>query len=180
MPGAIVVTALWAMLPAYLPNNVAVLAGGGRPIDGGRTLNGSRILGDGKTWRGAVAGSLAGIGVGVVLNRLAPTVTDSIGVTVPTFPVVAIVGLAVGAILGDIGASFVKRRIGRERGAAVPGLDQLDFVVGALVVTTVVAREWVQTVFTLEVLLAVVVLTPVLHVGTNAIAYGLGLKDEPW
>ena len=48
-----VAVAIWAMLPAYIPNNVAVLAGGGRPIDGGRTLDdGNRALGDGKTWRG--------------------------------------------------------------------------------------------------------------------------------
>jgi len=56
---AVVVVAFWVMLPAYIPNNVAVLAGGGRPIDGGRTLGGSRLLGDGKTWRGTAAGTAA-------------------------------------------------------------------------------------------------------------------------
>jgi len=35
-------------------------------------------------------------------------------------------------------------------------------------------------VFTLPVLVVVVVLTPLLHVGTNVLAYQLGLKDEPW
>lgn len=180
MPVATVVTAVWAMLPAYLPNNAAVLAGGGRPLDGGRRLNGRRLLGDGKTWRGTGAGVLAGIGVGLLLNRLATAVTEAVGVAVPTFSVSAIVGLAVGAVLGDIGASFLKRRLGRERGAAVPGLDQLDFVIGALIVTTVLAREWVQTVITREVFLAVLIVTPVLHVGTNVLAYGVGLKEEPW
>ncbi|MFD1527454.1 CDP-archaeol synthase, partial [Halolamina salina] len=43
----LIADALWAMLPAYVPNNAAVLAGGGRPIDGGRTLGGARLLGDG-------------------------------------------------------------------------------------------------------------------------------------
>lgn len=177
---AAVLTALWAMLPAYIPNNVAVLAGGGRPIDGGRTLGDRRLLGDGKTWRGAVAGALAGVAVAVVLNRLAPAATGALGVPMPTFPPGAMIGLAAGAVLGDIGASFLKRRTGRERGAAFPGVDQLDFVVGALLVTTVFAHEWVRDVFTLGVVVAVVVITPVLHVGTNALAYGLGLKDEPW
>lgn len=37
---ASLVSALWAMLPAYLPNNAAVLFGGGPPIDGGREWNG--------------------------------------------------------------------------------------------------------------------------------------------
>ena len=44
---SVVATALWAMLPAYVPNNAAVLAGGGRPIDGGRTVGGRRLLGCG-------------------------------------------------------------------------------------------------------------------------------------
>jgi len=30
------------------------------------------------------------------------------------------------------------------------------------------------------VILVVVVLTPILHVTTNMIAYKLGLKNEPW
>ncbi len=55
-----IVIAFWAMLPAYVPNNAAVLAGGGRPIDGGRTWDGKRVLGDGKTWRGTLRVSLRG------------------------------------------------------------------------------------------------------------------------
>jgi CDP-2,3-bis-(O-geranylgeranyl)-sn-glycerol synthase len=30
------------------------------------------------------------------------------------------------------------------------------------------------------VLVVVLVLTPILHVGTNIIAYWLGFKNEPW
>ncbi|MFB6219607.1 MAG: CDP-archaeol synthase, partial [Halobacteriaceae archaeon] len=57
----VVGVALWAMLPAYVPNNAAVLVGGGRPIDGGRTWRGRRLLGDGKTWRGTAGGVAAGV-----------------------------------------------------------------------------------------------------------------------
>jgi CDP-2,3-bis-(O-geranylgeranyl)-sn-glycerol synthase len=176
----VVVTALWVMGPAYIPNNAAVLAGGGRPIDGGRTLGGSRLLGDGKTWRGTVVGTLAGTALALVLNALAATVGPALGYTLPTFPLVAGFGLALGAMLGDIGASFVKRRSGRERGAAFPGLDQLDFVVGALLVALVVAPGWFLATFTGPVLVAIVVVTPLLHVVTNGIAYLLGVKNEPW
>ncbi|WP_424002449.1 CDP-2,3-bis-(O-geranylgeranyl)-sn-glycerol synthase [Haloarcula salina] len=175
-----VVWALWAMLPAYVPNNAAVLAGGGRPIDGGRTWGDSRLLGDGKTWRGTAAGTLAGAALAVALNALSPSVSAAVGYTLPTFPLLAGVGLAFGAMVGDIGASFLKRRSGRERGAAFPGLDQLDFVVGALVCAFVAAPSWFGETFTLPVLVVVLVATPVLHVVTNAIAYFLGLKNEPW
>ena len=73
----VVAVALWVMLPAYVPNNAAVLFGGGPPIDGGRTMGGSRILGDGKTWRGTAAGVLAGALLAVVLDLL----DDAVGVS---------------------------------------------------------------------------------------------------
>jgi CDP-2,3-bis-(O-geranylgeranyl)-sn-glycerol synthase len=44
----------------------------------------------------------------------------------------------------------------------------------------VVATDWFLATFALPVLVAVLVLTPLLHVSTNAGAYTLGLKDEPW
>ncbi|MDR9381051.1 MAG: CDP-2,3-bis-(O-geranylgeranyl)-sn-glycerol synthase [Natronomonas sp.] len=174
-----VVVAIWAMLPAYIPNNVAVLAGGGRPIDGGRTLgDGTRLLGDGKTWRGTAFGTAAGVAVALALNRLHPFVSDV--VLADPFPLLAALSLAFGAMVGDILASFLKRRTGRQRGTAFPGVDQLDFVVVSLLLTAIVATEWFLDTFTLPVLVAVVVLTPLLHVSTNAIAYAFGLKDEPW
>lgn len=172
----VVVIAFWAMLPAYIPNNAAVLFGGGRPIDGGRTHNGRRLLGDGKTWRGTVAGTLSGVAVALALNALTPHVPGSI----PAFPAVAVVALPAGAMGGDIAASLIKRRLGRNRGTAMPGLDQLDFVVGALLFTAIVTPSWFGDTFTLPVLLVVVVLTPLLHVGLNVIAFRVGWKDEPY
>ena len=176
----VVVTAIWAMLPAYLPNNVAVVAGGGPPLDGGRTWRGRRLLGDGKTWRGTVVGTLAGGVVALLLNTVQGPVSVAVGVDVPGFPIPAVLALPAGAMLGDIAASFLKRRTGRARGAAFPVVDQLDFVAGALVLTALAAPGWFATVFTIPVLVTVLVLTPLLHVGTNVIGYALGLKAEPW
>ena len=177
-----VAVAVWAMLPAYVPNNAAVLFGGGPPIDGGRSLGGRRLLGDGKTWRGTAAGVLAGTGLALALSALAPVAEATSGITLPRFPLVAAVALAAGAMGGDIAASFLKRRLDRERGAPVPGLDQLDFVVGALVLVAVAAPGWLERVFLAHPLrlVVVVVLTPLLHVLTNAGAYLLGLKEEPY
>ena len=177
---ATVAVAVWTMLPAYVPNNVAVLAGGGRPIDGGHRWNDRRVLGDGKTWRGTAFGTLAGVALALALNGVASTVSDGLGVGLPTFPLAAMVALAFGAMLGDILASFLKRRTGRERGAAFPLVDQLDFVVVALALTALAAPTWFTDIFTLDVVVAVLVITPLLHVLTNGIAYGLGLKNEPW
>ncbi|MFB6194059.1 MAG: CDP-2,3-bis-(O-geranylgeranyl)-sn-glycerol synthase [Halobaculum sp.] len=178
---SVVVGALWVVLPAYLPNNAAVVAGGGRPIDGGATWRGRRVLGDGKTWRGTAVGTAVGTLAAVGLNAVADPLGTAVGVTLPTiqFPAAA-VGLALGAMVGDIAASFLKRRLDRERGAAVPGLDQLDFLIGALALAALAAPAWFGAVFTLPRLAVVVLATPVLHVATNVVAYQLGLKDEPW
>jgi len=178
---AVVVVAFWSMLPAYVPNNVAVLLGGGPPIDGGRTLGGRRLLGDGKTWRGTVAGVAAGAVLALALDAGAPGAREVSGVTaVPEFPGAVVVALPLGAMLGDIAASFLKRRLDRERGAAVPGLDQLDFVVGALALAAAADSGWFASTFTVPVLLVVLVLTPVLHLSTNYVAYLLDLKEVPW
>ena len=176
----LVAVAFWAMVPAYIPNNAAVLAGGGAPIDGGRTVAGRRLLGDGKTWRGTAIGTIAGVALAVGLNRLAPGAASATGVDLPTFPLPAAVGLALGAMLGDITASFLKRRTGRERGAAFPVVDQLDFVAGALGCAALLDFGWFSDTFTLPVLVVVLVLTPVLHVATNGIAYLVGVKNEPY
>ena len=175
-----VLIAFWAMLPAYVPNNAAVLAGGGRPIDAGRTWGGRRVLGDGKTWRGTAVGTLFGAGLAALLNLLRPDAADLLGASLPSFTAVTALTLALGAMLGDILASFLKRRTGRQRGAPFPGVDQLDFVVVALALTLLAAPGWFGEVFTLPVLAVVLVVTPVLHVGTNAIAYVIGVKDEPY
>ncbi|MFB6103919.1 MAG: CDP-2,3-bis-(O-geranylgeranyl)-sn-glycerol synthase [Halobacteriaceae archaeon] len=179
-PLAVLVTAIWAMLPAYLPNNVAVVAGGGPPIDGGRTWQGRRILGAGKTWRGTVAGIVAGIVLALLLDMGHAWAGARLGVAVPGFPITVAVALPTGAMLGDIIGSAVKRRLGRRRGSSVPILDQLDFVVGALVTTYLLAPGWSVRVLTPAVVVTIVVVTPVLHVVTNAAAYALGLKDVPW
>jgi CDP-2,3-bis-(O-geranylgeranyl)-sn-glycerol synthase len=180
-PLAVLVAAFWAMLPAYVPNNAAVLAGGGPPIDGGRTLHGERLLGDGKTWQGTAAGVAAGAVLAVLQNAARPLLDPVVPAALPApFPPAVLVALPAGAMLGDIVASFLKRRIGRERGASLPGIDQLDFVVVALALTALVAPAWFTATFTLPVLAVVLVITPVLHVTTNVVAYKLSLKSEPW
>jgi len=176
----LVITALWVMLPAYVPNSAAVLGGGGRPIDGGRMYKGRRLLGDGKTWRGMAVGIATGVLVALLLNQLQPAASELFGFELPVFPLWAIVSLPTGAMLGDILASFLKRRSGRERGASFPLLDQLDFVVIALLLTVIVAPDWALQILSVTVLALVVIITPLIHLGTNALAYSLGLKNEPW
>lgn len=178
---------LWFILPAMVPNSAAVLIGGGVPIDLGRRLkNGSRILGDGKTWAGLTGGITVGISVGLlqhgIAGMLAPTGVWSFG----PFPqsIYIIAALSCGALLGDLCGSFIKRRLGMEQGAKHPILDMYNFVAGALLLTAVVQWSWLVNTFVsgtgIVSLLTVLILVPVLHRGTNIIGYKIGKKKVPW
>src|SRR5207245_2779213 len=63
-----ILQALWFFLPAFVANPMAVVFGGGTPIDFGRTLGDrERLFGDGKTWRGLLGGMLSGAFLGFLL-----------------------------------------------------------------------------------------------------------------
>jgi CDP-2,3-bis-(O-geranylgeranyl)-sn-glycerol synthase len=180
-PGAILVSlvsAMWIMLPAYVPNSVAAYFGGGRPIDGGRMYrDGRRIFGDGKTWKGLVAGITAGVLIGI----LQIVIRDAAGITLlPDLTVAVVILLSTGALLGDLVKSFFKRRLGKERGAPWLIADQYDFVAGAFVLLLIFQYEWVVTTMTLQILFWIIVITPLLHRLVNIIGYLAGVKDVPW
>ncbi|MEN6611304.1 MAG: CDP-2,3-bis-(O-geranylgeranyl)-sn-glycerol synthase [Methanoregulaceae archaeon] len=166
------------MLPAYVPNPVAAAAGGGRPIDGGRNFfDGKRILGDGKTWRGLLIGILVGILVGAVQITLQNQFNL---ISVPWHTPLSVVLFATGALLGDIGKSFFKRRLGKDRGARWPVADQYDLVIGAFILAVIFDYPWLVHVMSVPIIIALVILTPLLHRGANLIGYAIGVKKEPW
>ncbi len=174
----LVVDAIWLMLPAYVPNSSAVLFAGKTPIDFGRTfVDGKRIFGPGKTWRGLIGGTI----VGIILGLLLQLIEESAHLGLPSFdPLYVVVTLSLGAMLGDLIKSFFKRRLGLSRGRPLPLADQLDFVIGAWVLTYVFFPEWFVRNFTLPVIVVVLVLSPLLHLAVNLIGYKLGKKQEPW
>jgi len=171
----IIMTAIWLMLPAYVPNTCAALVGGDTPIDFGKTFrDGRQILGDGKTYRGLIFGIISGVVVGMGQNVVVPNVGY------PVFTTSALICLPSGAMTGDLVKSFLKRRVGFKQGAPLPLVDQLDLVVGAWVFTYVFSHGWFVANFTLWVMLVILIITPVLHITVNIIGYKLGKKDVPW
>lgn len=175
-----IITALWLMLPAYFSNSSAVVFGGGTPIDLGKKMpDGRRILGDGKTFKGLIGAAVLGTAVGLLQSIGGAYIPPSV-YTFPPMYVTAAFVLAAGTLFGDMAASFLKRRINLERGAQFPVVDQLDFVAGAWIFAYVFAHDWFISNFSLPVMVAVIVITPILHIATNILAYKLGLKDVPW
>ncbi|MFA6225224.1 MAG: CDP-2,3-bis-(O-geranylgeranyl)-sn-glycerol synthase [Methanoregula sp.] len=166
------------MLPAYIPNPAAVLFGGGTPIDFGRNYSdGHRIFGDGKTFRGLFLGVFAGIITGMLLIWLSGTYALTF---LPLHTLTSVSLLALGALLGDLGKSFLKRRMGKVRGEKWPVADQLDLVVGAFILMLLFDPAWLFAYLTLPILILILILTIVLHRLVNIIGYFLGVKEVPW
>jgi len=157
-----VISAVWFIIPAYLANGGALVVGGGTPLDMGRSFqDGRRILGDGVTVRGTFGGIAIGLLAGAIQGVIHAEIYSG-----------AVLGLALGtgAMVGDALGSFLKRRLGVARGGSAPGLDQLGFLVLALVFASAVTEVSFNTIIIL------LILTPTIHLSTNAIAYQLGMK----
>ena len=149
---------IYAFLPAYFANATPTILGGGKPIDFKRNfIDGRRIFGDNKTVRGFISGVFAGTVVGILQKELLRGAL-----------------LSFGALIGDLGGAFIKRRFGLDPGAPLPLLDQLDFVAGALILSV--------NFFPIDItsMILIIVLTPFIHFLTNKIAYTLKLKSRPW
>jgi CDP-2,3-bis-(O-geranylgeranyl)-sn-glycerol synthase len=136
------------------------------PIDRGIVWrDGRRLLGDGKTIEGFFAGLAAAVIMGVI---------EAVFLRDPNLiPLSFLAGL--GALIGDIVGSFIKRRAGLESGEHAPLLDQLDFYVGALLALWLAGSHFSLT--------AATVLAPIvygLHRLTNWLAYKAGLKSVPY
>jgi CDP-2,3-bis-(O-geranylgeranyl)-sn-glycerol synthase len=159
----LIVEALKFIFPAYCANATPVLAGGGLAMDFGKNfIDGRRVFGDNKTFRGFFFGLAVGVAVGLVewwlfdYHFLFSLLTP------------------LGALLGDLTAAFLKRRLGIAPGGLFPILDQVDFVIGAIVFALPLAiMYW-------ELAVAVVLITPPIHLFTNFFAYKLKLKKNPW
>jgi len=182
----IVIQAFWLIIPAYIANASALLVGGGTPIDFGKKWkDGKRILGDGKTWQGLLAGSFIGMTAGFGLSVAAKYaqaydfpiyLNDFTG-----FPMMIplVFSICFGALLGDIVESFFKRRQNIPRGSDWIPFDQLDFILGVLCLTfimslllhlfSLLSYNWFIEQFSVYHILTLLIATPFIHLFSNFI-----------
>lgn len=157
--------ALKFIFPAYCANALPVIAGGGLPMDFGAIFRDGRpIFGKNKTFQGFFAGLAVGTGVGLVES------------VVFGYPIFFGFLLSLGALFGDLTGAFIKRRLSIPPGGLLPVVDQIDFIVGAIVFSFPLFLE----IFSWELIVAVLIITPPVHLLTNFVAYKLGLKNNPW
>jgi len=167
---SIIKDALWFILPAYVANGMPVLTpklfSVRHPIDGGRLfVDGERILGDNKTWEGFVLGFFSALIVGLLQSAIDGATAILRG---------AVLGF--GALLGDCIGAFIKRRMKLKPGAPAPLLDQLTFLVFALLLAYITGFYTIGLRETVFLLIA----TPPIHLLTNVLSYLLKIKGVPW
>ncbi|MCD6247744.1 MAG: CDP-2,3-bis-(O-geranylgeranyl)-sn-glycerol synthase [Candidatus Diapherotrites archaeon] len=155
------------IIPMYVANSSALVFGGGLPLDFNKKLFNRPIFGKGKTIRGTFAGLFFGILAASITNFFIPK--EFVGDYL-LFGVL----LVLGAIIGDLAGSFIKRRFGIARGQPVLLLDQLDFVLGGFAFTF-----WMRVPSIVEVAI-IIILTLFVHKASNYIAYKLKMKKVPW
>ena len=181
---AILELAIWFGLPAWIANATPVLGGGGKTIDGGHFYrDGHRILGDGKTIRGFIVGiifgSLTGLGQMLLAPVLLPILEQYVAVTpemrsILFMQIPVAVLMSIGALTGDIVGSFIKRRIDVKSGDPSPMMDQLGFIIMALIFVSPLIQP--SSIFVIVLIL----ITLGIHWFSNALGYLLGIKKHPW
>ena len=169
---------LWLLAPAGLANIGASLSGKwwpkwNWPVDGYLMFRGKRVLGDHKTVRGIICGTLTGFLFFLLQRLVRNTFLGSWElVDYSKLPFYTGFLLGLGGLIGDSTKSFFKRQIGVEPGKSFFPWDQIDWILGTALVWKIMADiSWKQT--TLLVLMGFV-----LHMIFKVSGYWLKLDDK--
>ena len=177
--------AIWFLLPAAIANASPIIAAKipalkkfDAPLDGGKTFRGNRIFGAHKTWRGLFSGIVAATVVLAIQQWLVVS-TDwfdffTSSVDYAALPVLLLgPAFAIGALGGDAIESFFKRGQGIKSGKAWVPFDQLDYIIGAVVLSLFfVVLTPLQYLFIFVIWFA-------MHLISSYVGYRLGLKKDP-
>jgi len=179
-----VLLAFWFFTPAGLANAAPVFAnkflGYNRwktPLDFGLSWRGKRLFGENKTFRGLVAGIvLATLAVGLQKYLFGHSGwIQEISLIDYSQPAVWLLGplFGAGALLGDAVESFFKRQAGIPSGQSWFPFDQIDYIIGGLLLSLPLVR--LQALYYLWIL----VVWFSMHLIVSYIGYLLHLKDRP-
>ncbi len=163
--------------PIMISNAAPALLGGGFPVDFYKNFfDGKRILGDHKTIQGLLTGILSGLFASIVVFYLAHDLMvlryGTLGLQYPMW-----IGILMGwgSNFGDMFGSFIKRRINIQSGGSFPVFDQSGYILFGLL--------WSWPIFKVmpwQFIVTILIIAPLLHLGSNVLAYKLGAKDVPW
>lgn len=154
-------------LPVYFANMTPVFA---RQINFLNIPINERLFGSHKTWRGMVFGVLISILVTFLQYK-----TQS-NFQLYNYENWFLFGflMGTGALLGDLIKSFFKRKLKIKPGQRWIPFDQIDFILGAIVLTVPVYwGGWLES-------SVAILITFFLHVATNHAAFYLKIRKERW
>lgn len=169
----------YLMLPAYFANMAPVMVKKINlfvfPIDFDKQINNKPILGKNKTFRGLVFGIIFAVII-AYLQFLLYNVEFFKNISFINYQNWLLFGflMGFGALTGDLIKSFFKRRLEINPGEKFVPFDQTDFVIGALI--------FIMPIFnlTLKIFIASLLLSFLLHIIVNHIAFYLKIRNEKW
>lgn len=168
------------MLPAYFANMAPVImrkvfVSWAVPLDFRKKLGAEDIFGSHKTVRGFLFAIIFGLAAAFIQNLLSglPAMQGLAIVDYAQWPLIGFL-LGFGAIAGDLIKSFFKRRFHVAPGSSFIPWDQLDFVLGALLMGSLIT-DYSLKFFVTAVLISVAGLILVNHA-----AYFLKIRGERW
>ncbi|MDN5275841.1 MAG: hypothetical protein JWN33_490 [Candidatus Saccharibacteria bacterium] len=176
--------AFWFLLPAAIANVTPIFASRipglkqwNTPLDGGKRLRGKEILGTHKTWRGIITGLITATIV-FALQQQAYIQWEwvrelSDPANYQQLPLILGTMLGLGALGGDAIESFFKRQFGIKSGNAWVPFDQIDYIIGAILLSLL----FIVLPFHLYIIMAVVWF--LMHLISSYIGWLLGLKKKP-
>jgi len=174
-----VLQCFYFIIPAYFANMAPVIVKKIPflvvPIDANKTLGGQPLFGRNKTYRGFVFGVLFAIIITFFQNILSSN-GIFIGLEIVDYENWFSLGVLMGfgAIIGDLMESFVKRRLKYDSGKPFVPFDQTDFIIGALIfVAPIVILPFGK-------ILTLLIMSFVLHVTVNHVAFFLKIRNEKW
>jgi CDP-2,3-bis-(O-geranylgeranyl)-sn-glycerol synthase len=177
--------AFWFMLPAAFANGAPILAARipkirnwNARIDFGKMFHGRPLLGSHKTWRGLVSGMVLATVILWLQQVVAEFSNLSVhfvgGIDYPALPTLLLGPLfGLGALGGDAIESFFKRRHGTESGGSWPPFDQLDYVIGAVLVSLPFV------ILTLRQYILIFIIWFCMHLLGTYVGWRVGLKEKP-
>jgi CDP-2,3-bis-(O-geranylgeranyl)-sn-glycerol synthase len=171
---------LYLLLPAYFSNMAPVIVRNcctwmAIPIDFNKRLNGKPIFGKNKTVRGFVFGILFSILIAFI-QFIVFKAGFLKGLTVIDYNNWLLIGIlfGFGALSGDAIESFIKRRINIKPGSSFIPFDQIDHVLGALLLISFEVK------LSLQIWIIAIAATFFLHILINFLAYFLKMRDTLW
>jgi len=177
----LILASIYLMLPAYFANMAPVLLKNylkflAVPVDFNKKIGGKPIFGKHKTWRGIFVACIISMFVFYVQQYL---------YRFDIFKEISLLNysehtlflgflLGFGAIIGDLIKSFFKRRFNIKPGAPWIPFDQLDFVTGALLFSSIIyLPPW-------NVILIILLISFFGHILMRHIGYWFGITKEKW